>query len=95
MGKKYEPTPELLEEILTKYAQNGNYSQTARSVGMSTPVVTRIIKENYKPNETKIKQIKLTYNGLAPQEPIEKGKIDFNTAIENLYNEVKKNGGIL
>lgn len=95
MGKKYEPTPELLEEILTKYAQNGNYSQTARSVGMSTPVVTRIIKENYKPNETKIKQIKLTYNGLAPQEPIEKEKIDFNTAIENLYNEVKKNGGIL
>ena len=45
MGKKYEPTPELLEEILTKYAQNGNYSQTARSVGMSTSVVTRIIKE--------------------------------------------------
>lgn len=95
MGKKYEPTPELLEEILTKYAQNGNYSQTARSVGMSTPVVTRIIKENYKPNETKIKQTKLTYNGLAPQEPTEKEKIDFNTVVENLYNEVKKNGGIL
>lgn len=95
MGKKYEPTPELLEEILTKYTQNGNYSQTARSVGMSTPVVTRIIKENYKPNETKIKQTKLTYNGLAPQEPTEKEKIDFNTAVENLYNEVKKNGGIL
>ena len=95
MGKKYEPTPELLEEILTKYAQNGNYSQTARSVGISTPVVTRIIKENYKPNETKIKQTKLTYNGLAPQEPTEKEKIDFNTAVENLYNEVKKNGGIL
>ena len=95
MGKKYEPTPELLEEILTKYAQNGNYSQTARSVGMSTPVVTRIIKENYKSNKTKIKQTKLTYNGLAPQEPTEKEKIDFNTAVENLYNEVKKNGGIL
>ena len=95
MGKKYEPTPELLEEILTKYAQNGNYSQTARSVGISTPVVTRIIKENYKPNETKIKQTKLTYNGLAPQEPTEKEKIEFNTAVENLYNEVKKNGGIL
>ena len=95
MGKKYEPTPELLEEILTKYAQNGNYSQTARSMGMSASVVTRIIKENYKPNETKIKQIKLTYNGLTPREPEKKEKIDFNIAVENLYNEVKKNGGIL
>ena len=95
MGKKYEPTPELLEEILTKYAQNGNYSQTARSVGMSISVVTRIIKENYKPNETKTKQTKLFYNGLTPQEPEKKEKIDFNIAIENLYNEVKKNGGIL
>lgn len=96
MGKKFEPTPELLQEILTKYAKNGNYSQTARSVGLSIPVVTRIIKENYQSATTvKQEQIRLSYQGLAPQEPQYKEKKNFNTILENFYNEVVKNGGIL
>ena len=96
MGKKFEPTPELLQEILTKYAKNGNYSQTARSVGLSVPVVTRIIKENYQSTTVpKQEQIRLSYHGLTPQEPQYKEKKNFNTILENFYNEVMKNGGIL
>ena len=46
MAKKFEPSPELLEQILTRYAETKNYSQVSRETGLSVTIVKRIIQES-------------------------------------------------
>lgn len=46
MAKKYIPTEEELRNILETYDRIGTYSGTAKEVGLSVSIVTRIIKED-------------------------------------------------
>ena len=46
MAKKFEPSPELLKQILTRYAETKNYSQVSRETGLSVTIVKRIIQES-------------------------------------------------
>lgn len=53
---KYIPTKEELEFILETYSETKKYTKVAEATGLSTQIVTRIIKENQKvqvatPNE--------------------------------------------
>ena len=45
MPKKFEPTPELLEQILSLYKKTKNYSAVSRETGLSTTIIKRIIQE--------------------------------------------------
>lgn len=46
MAKKFEPSPELLEQILTRYDETKNYSQVSRETGLSVTIIKRIIQES-------------------------------------------------
>ena len=50
MAKKFEPSPELLEQILTRYNETKNYSQVSRETGLSTAIIKRIIQESGEEN---------------------------------------------
>ena len=46
MAKKFVPTPEQLELILTRYKETKNYTLVSRETGLSVAIVKRIISEN-------------------------------------------------
>lgn len=45
MPKKFVPTPEQLELILTRYKETHNYSLISRETGLSVAIIKRIIQE--------------------------------------------------
>ena len=49
MPKKFEPTPELLEQILTRYKETKNYSAVSRETELSVAIIKRIIQEANSP----------------------------------------------
>ena len=46
MAKKFIPTPEQLELILTRYKETKNYTLVSRETGLSVAIIKRIISEN-------------------------------------------------
>ena len=46
MAKKFVPTPEQLELILTRYKETKNYTLVSRETGLSVAIIKRIITEN-------------------------------------------------
>lgn len=46
MPKKFIPTPELLQTILTRYEETHNYAAVSRETGISANIIKRIISEN-------------------------------------------------
>lgn len=46
MAKKFIPTPEQLELILTRYKETKNYTLVSRETGLSVAIIKRIITEN-------------------------------------------------
>lgn len=46
MPKKYEPTPEMLQTILTRYNETKNFSLVSRETGLSYNILKRIITEH-------------------------------------------------
>lgn len=99
---KYIPNKQELEDILAYYKQFGTYAAVARKTGLTTTIIKRLIEENKTTDERakevpqEIKPIKmLVYSGEIPQEPQIKYAHNFNEEVEELYNKVIKNGGIL
>lgn len=45
MPKKFEPTPELRQQILIRYKETSNYSLISRETNLSVAIVKRIIQE--------------------------------------------------
>lgn len=58
MPKKFEPSPELLEQILTRYKETNNYAQVSRETGISTAIIKRLIQEAGQPTTKKEKPLK-------------------------------------
>lgn len=50
MAKKFVPTQEQLEQILTRYKETGNYSLVSRETGLSVAIIKRIIQESEENN---------------------------------------------
>ena len=46
MPKRYEPTPEMLANILKWYKETKNYTEVSRRTGLTVLIVKRIITEN-------------------------------------------------
>lgn len=82
MAKKFIPSPEQLELILTRYKETKNYSLVSRETNLSVAIIKRIIQESDAPETTSNKaaakpkttaQIlaynkEYIYNGLPPVE---------------------------
>lgn len=64
MPKKFIPSPELLNTILTRYNETKNYSLVSRETGISTAIIKRIIEENSGGPKNQF-----IYYGPAPIEP--------------------------
>lgn len=45
MAKKFVPTQEQLEQILTRHKETGNYSLISRETNLSVAIIKRIIQE--------------------------------------------------
>lgn len=99
MPAKYVPTEEELKNIMNVYAECKSYAGTARQIGLSTPVIKRIIDENKTnvPKPVESKPVKIAfYNGTdIIIEPSAKQSLDFNKEIKELYEAVIKNAGAL
>lgn len=100
MGKKFVPTPEQLEQILTRYEETKNYSLVSRETGLGPTVIKRIIEESTqgevattkeknaaKPTSTSPKANEYFYVGPAPRESFLPIKKDYYTVIYNLMKE--------
>ena len=51
MAKKFVPTQEQLEQILTRYKETSNYSLVSRETNLSVAIIKRIIQETYGDND--------------------------------------------
>lgn len=49
MAKKFEPSQELLEQILSRYKETSNYSLVSRETGISVAIIKRLIQEAEQP----------------------------------------------
>lgn len=49
MPKKFEPSAELLERILSRYKETNNYSLVSRETGISVAIIKRLIQEAEQP----------------------------------------------
>lgn len=65
MGKKYVPSEEELQRILSRYAETHNYSAVSREFGISAQIVSRLVKESESKNDG---QWVYVYEGSAPME---------------------------
>lgn len=85
MAKKFVPTQEQLEQILTRYKETSNYSLVSRETNLSVAIIKRIIQEagegNTTDEEKSLPKPKITaqilayhkeykYNGLPPIETV-------------------------
>ena len=52
MAKKFVPTQEQLEQILTRYKETSNYSLVSRETNLSVAIIKRIIQEAGEGNTT-------------------------------------------
>ena len=52
MAKKFVPTQEQLEQILTRYKETSNYSLVSRETNLSVAIIKRIIQEAGEPSTT-------------------------------------------
>lgn len=99
MPKKYEPTPEMLKQILDWYEETHNYSEVTRRSGLSSVVVKRIIVENTEPKNSVI----VKTNNFSPQEHyVDWLHTDFSqtyftyySKLKQLSEELRANNGIL
>ena len=90
MPKRYEPTPEMLVNILKWYKETKNYTEVSRRTGLTVTIIKRIITENSD-------RIPVIYNGLPPKE---KEEYSFNyfqyyEELKKLSEELRNNNGIL
>ena len=51
MAKKFVPTQEQLEQILTRYKETSNYSLVSRETNLSVAIIKRIIQEAEEPSK--------------------------------------------
>lgn len=65
MGRKFIPTDEQLKTMVAAYEKEGTYAAAAKSIGVSTAVATRVLKEHYQDNDLNIYE----YKGGIPEEP--------------------------
>lgn len=56
MAKKFEPSPEVLEQILTRYKETSNYSLVSRETGISVTIIKRLIQEAGQPTAASTSQ---------------------------------------
>lgn len=49
MAKKFEPSQELLKQILSRYKETSNYSLVSRETGISVAIIKRLIQEAEQP----------------------------------------------
>lgn len=98
MPKKFIPSPEQLEQILTRYEETKNYALVSRETGLSAIIIKRIIQESEEGEvETTVgknsnipKPIgpnEFSYIGPAPQETFLPTKKDYYTIIYRLMKE--------
>ena len=90
MPKRYEPTSEMLANILKWYKETKNYTEVSRRTGLTVTIIKRIITENSD-------RIPVIYNGLPPKE---KEEYSFNyfqyyEELKKLSEELRNNNGIL
>ena len=93
MARRYEPTPEMLANIIKWYDETHNYNEVCRRTGLSTVIVKRIIDENKDKLKTPINtkgtrlatEIVVKYNGLTPIES--KARPDWDT-YHSYYSEL-------
>lgn len=52
MAKKFVPTQEQLEQILTRYKETSNYSLVSRETSLSVAIIKRIIQEAGETSQT-------------------------------------------
>lgn len=85
MAKKFMPTSEQLELILTRYKETNNYSLISRETGLSVAIIKRIITENI--GDGSVGKNQYTYIGLPPQETELPSKIMFYHQITKMREE--------
>ena len=90
MPKRYEPTAEMLANILKWYKETKNYTEVSRRTGLTVLIVKRIITENSD-------RIPVIYNGLPPKERQEYS-FDYHqyySELKKLSEELRNNNGVL
>lgn len=93
MGTKFEPDAETLKDIIDTYNRVLTIAETARQFGISSSVISRILKENGISEPKKIEE--MVYDGEMPVEPPYPTERNFNIHLEHVCKELIANGGIL
>lgn len=107
MPKRYEPTPELRQNIINWYKETNNYAEVARRSNLSSVLVKRIINETEIDESNKVipEQIEVICNNQTI--PKEKEILWFKDydgeqvyrryyeLLKDLSEELRRNDGIL
>lgn len=93
MGIKFEPDAEMLKDIIDTYNRVLTIAETARQFGVSSAVISRVLKENGISGPKKVEEI--VYDGEMPVEPSYPTERNFNIHLEHVCREIIANGGIL
>lgn len=90
MPKRYEPTSEMLANILKWYKETKNYTEVSRRTGLTVTIIKRVITENSE-------RIPVIYNGLPPKEREEYSfnYFQYYEELKKLSEELRNNNGIL
>ena len=107
MPKRYEPTPELRQNIINWYKETNNYAEVARRSNLSSVLVKRIINETEINESNKVipEQIEVVCNNRII--PEEKGILwlkncdeeqvyrHYYELLKDLSEELRRNDGII
>ena len=90
MPKRYEPTSEMLANILKWYKETKNYTEVSRRTWLTVTIIKRVITENSE-------RIPVIYNGLPPKEREEYSfnYFQYYEELKKLSEELRNNNGIL
>ena len=107
MPKRYEPTPELRQNIINWYKETNNYAEVARRSNLSSVLVKRIISETETDETNKVipEQIEVICNNrTVPEEKeilwlkdCDKEQVyrRYYELLKDLSEELRRNDGIL
>lgn len=107
MPKRFEPTPELRQNILDWYKETKNYAEVARRSGLSNLLVKRIITESKTDENNKIIPDKIEVicnNKIIPQEKEislfknpneEQVYYHYYELLQEVSEELRRNNGII